>query len=61
MRAATKANVRTTLAAQSQGERAAFLMALFGGGVMGFAVASFGLMGLGVISTFLLITQISLN
>ncbi len=52
MRAATKANVRTTMAAQSEGEHAAFLMALFGGGVMGFAVASFGLMGLGVIFYF---------
>jgi K(+)-stimulated pyrophosphate-energized sodium pump len=52
MRAATKANVRTTFAAQGKGEHAAFLMALFGGGVMGFAVASFGLMGLGVIFYF---------
>ncbi|MDZ4151686.1 sodium/proton-translocating pyrophosphatase, partial [Methylicorpusculum sp.] len=52
MRAATKANVRTTLAAQNEGEHAAFLMALFGGGVMGFAVASFGLMGLGTIFYF---------
>lgn len=49
MRAATDANVRTALAAQKDGEHAAFLMAFFGGGVMGFAVASFGLLGLGTI------------
>ncbi len=49
MRAATKANVRTTLAAKNSGEHAAFLMSFFGGGVMGFSVASFGLLGLGVI------------
>jgi K(+)-stimulated pyrophosphate-energized sodium pump len=49
MHAATKANVRTTLAARTRGERAAFLIALSGGGVMGFAVASFGLIGLGAI------------
>ncbi len=47
MDAATRANVRTTLAAQKEGERSAFLIALAGGGVMGFAVASFGLIGLG--------------
>ncbi len=52
MRAATAANVRTTLAARDQGERSAFMMAFFGGGVMGFAVASFGLLGLGVIFYF---------
>jgi len=49
MRAATIANVRTTMAAKEQGENAAFLVALFGGGVMGFAVASFGLLGLGIL------------
>lgn len=46
MRAATAANVRTALAAQDEGERSAFLIAFFGGGVMGFAVASIGLLGL---------------
>src|SRR5579885_1560710 len=45
--AATDANVRTTMAAKNHGERAAFQIAFFGGGVMGFAVASFGLLGLG--------------
>lgn len=49
MRAATLANVRTTMAAKESGEHAAFLVALFGGAVMGFAVASFGLMGLGTL------------
>lgn len=50
MRAATMANVRTTMAAKDSGEHAAFLVALFGGGVMGFAVASLGLFGLGLIT-----------
>lgn len=49
MRAATLANVRTTMAAKDAGEHDAFLVALFGGGVMGFAVASFGLIGLGTL------------
>ncbi|MBP6870098.1 sodium-translocating pyrophosphatase [Candidatus Babeliales bacterium] len=49
MRAATHANVRTTIAAKEQGESAALLTAFFGGGVMGFAVASFGLLGLGLV------------
>lgn len=52
MRAATAANVRTALAARTSGERSAFMMALFGGGVMGFAVASFGLLGLGSLFYF---------
>lgn len=52
MRAATGANVRTTIAAKDLGESAALLTAFFGGGVMGFAVASFGLLGLGVVFFF---------
>lgn len=52
MRAATLANVRTTMAAKNSGESAAFMIAFFGGGVMGFAVASFGLLGLGAIFYF---------
>jgi len=47
MRAATIANERTTMAAKDDGEYAAFLTALFGGSVMGFVVASLGLLGLG--------------
>lgn len=49
MRAATLANVRTTLAAKNNGEHSAFLVSFFGGGVMGFAVASFGVLGLGTV------------
>lgn len=52
MRAATAANVRTTIAARDGGERAAFMVAFFGGGVMGFAVASIGLLGLGTVVYF---------
>jgi K(+)-stimulated pyrophosphate-energized sodium pump len=46
MYAATKANVKTTMAAKNEGESAAFLIAFYGGGVMGFAVATIGLLGL---------------
>ncbi|MCK4650618.1 sodium-translocating pyrophosphatase [Candidatus Babeliales bacterium] len=49
MRAATKANVATTMAAKTEGERSAFLTALLGGSVMGFVVASLGLIGLGTL------------
>ena len=51
MKAATKANVRTTAAARDQGAGAALLMTFDGGAVMGLAVASFGLVGLGVFFT----------
>lgn len=54
MRAATRANVRTTIAAKEKGERSAFLIALFGGGVMGFAVASIGLLGTTIAVSFFL-------
>ena len=49
MKAATAANVRTTMAAKRSGEHAAFMVAFFGGGVMGFSVATFGLLGLTLI------------
>jgi K(+)-stimulated pyrophosphate-energized sodium pump len=49
MRAATRANETTTLAAKYEGEKAAFLNALRGGSVMGFVVASLGLLGLGIL------------
>lgn len=52
MKAATLANARTTMAAKEHGERAAFLVSFFGGGVMGFAVASFGLLGLSAVMYF---------
>lgn len=49
MIAATDANVRTTIAAKNKGEHAAFSVAFFGGGVMGFSVATFGLLGIGTL------------
>ncbi len=52
MNAATDANVRTTIAAKEKGEQAAFSVAFLGGGVMGFAVASFGILGLGLLTWF---------
>jgi len=52
MHAATLANVRTAMAAKNKGEYAAFMVAFFGGGAMGFSVASFGLLGLGTIFYF---------
>ncbi|HBR70723.1 TPA: sodium-translocating pyrophosphatase [Candidatus Dependentiae bacterium] len=52
MRAATAANVRATLAAKEKGEHQAFMQAFFGGGVMGFSVASFGLLGLSLLLYF---------
>ena len=52
MNAATDANVRTTMAAKEKGEHAAFQIAFLGGGVMGFAVASFGVLGLGLLTWY---------
>jgi K(+)-stimulated pyrophosphate-energized sodium pump len=46
MFAATKSNIETAVNAKNHGERSAFLTAFRGGGVMGFAVASVGLLGL---------------
>lgn len=54
MRAATAANVRTACAAKDGGERSALLVAFFGGGIMGFAVASFGLLGITALLYFFL-------
>ncbi len=48
MRAATEANVRTTAAAKESGQGAALLVAFNGGAVMGVAVASLGLVGVGL-------------
>ena len=47
MYAATKANVRTTTAAHDFGAPQALSVAFFGGSIMGLAVASLGLLGLG--------------
>ena len=49
MYTATKANVRTTTAAQNVGAPAALSVAFFGGSIMGLAVASLGLLGLGIV------------
>lgn len=49
MYTATKANVRTTTAAEEKGAAAALSVAFFGGSIMGLAVASLGLLGLGVV------------
>ena len=52
MYTATKANVRTTTAAHNDGPAAALSVAFFGGSIMGLAVASLGLMGLGIVYYF---------
>ncbi len=52
MYTATKANVRTTTAAHTKGAAAALSVAFFGGSIMGLAVASLGLMGLGLVYYF---------
>jgi K(+)-stimulated pyrophosphate-energized sodium pump len=54
MKAATKTNVRTTEAARAGGIGPALRMAFAGGSVMGLAVASLGLLGLGVLVNLLL-------
>jgi K(+)-stimulated pyrophosphate-energized sodium pump len=48
MTAATRANVRTAQAANQDGAGKALRVAFFGGAVMGLAVASVGLLGIGV-------------
>ena len=47
MKAATRANVRTSAAAANEGAGKALRIAFFGGAVMGLAVAALGLLGLG--------------
>jgi K(+)-stimulated pyrophosphate-energized sodium pump len=49
MKAATRANVRTTAAAKNEGQGQALLTAFNGGAVMGVSVASLGLIGVGVL------------
>ncbi|AEI15452.1 Pyrophosphate-energized proton pump [Flexistipes sinusarabici DSM 4947] len=48
MKAATKANVRTSEAARSEGMASALFISYNGGAVMGLAVASLGLLGVGI-------------
>jgi K(+)-stimulated pyrophosphate-energized sodium pump len=49
MKSATKCNVRTTEAARDKGQARALEIAFDGGAVMGLAVASLGLLGLGIV------------
>jgi len=49
MKSATRANVRTAMAADKYGREAALRVAFLGGSVMGLAVASLGLFGLGLL------------
>ncbi len=53
MRAATKTNVRTTEAARGKGRTHALQVAFGGGAVMGLAVASLGLLGVGLLANLL--------
>jgi K(+)-stimulated pyrophosphate-energized sodium pump len=52
MNTATRANVRTTTAAHTRGPAEALTVAFFGGSIMGLAVASLGLLGLGTLYLF---------
>ena len=52
MKAATRANVRTTAAAKDSGQGKALSIAFSGGAVMGMSVASLGLVGVGVVFYF---------
>ncbi len=49
MNAATRANGRTSAAANAHGQGKALRVAFFGGAVMGLAVAALGLLGLGIL------------
>jgi K(+)-stimulated pyrophosphate-energized sodium pump len=49
MKAATRANTRTSAAANKEGQGKALRIAFFGGSVMGLAVAALGMLGLGVL------------
>ncbi len=53
MKAATRANVRTTTAAHREGAAAALAVAFYGGSIMGLCVAALGLLGLGVLYAYL--------
>ena len=49
MFSATKANVRTAIAARESGQATALNVAFFGGTVMGLTVAAMGLFGVGIL------------
>ena len=53
MYSATKANVRTAVAANTEGAAAALNVAFFGGSIMGLTVASMGLFGIGILYHFM--------
>ena len=53
MYTATKANVRTAVAAKTKGASDALNVAFFGGSIMGLTVASMGLLGIGVLYGFM--------
>ena len=53
MYTATKANVRTAVAANSNGAAEALNVAFFGGSIMGLTVASMGLFGIGILYHFM--------
>ena len=53
MYSATKANVRTAVAANTKGAAAALNIAFFGGSIMGLTVASMGLLGIGILYYFM--------
>ncbi|HEY9516780.1 MAG TPA: sodium-translocating pyrophosphatase [Gemmatimonadaceae bacterium] len=53
MEAATRANVRTSEAARTQGQGVALRVAFGGGAVMGLCVASLGLLGIGAITLWM--------
>ena len=59
MKAATRANVRTSAAAKESGQGKALRVAFFGGAVMGLAVAALGLLGIGIWYWFFGATAIS--
>jgi len=52
MFAATRANIRTTVAAHNSGTESALIVAFYGGSIMGLVVASLGLLGLGTLYLF---------
>ncbi|RME19159.1 MAG: sodium-translocating pyrophosphatase, partial [Candidatus Zixiibacteriota bacterium] len=52
MKAATRANVRTSAAAKESGQPMALSVAFSGGSVMGMSVASLGLVGIGIVFYF---------
>ena len=53
LKAATKANVRTTEAAARSGQSKALFIAFYGGSVMGISIASLGLIGIAILYMYL--------